>query len=83
MVFGAPLNDWIDKMRSAFLSTEMPAVISSVSITIPRNMILVEGPSILEDFTGALMVVQRDSIDSRLSAHSVEPGEPAVKKLSR
>ena len=70
-------------MRSAFLSSEIPAVISSVSITIPKNVILVEGPSILEDFTGALMVVQRDSIDCRLSVHSVEPGEPAVKKLLR
>jgi len=70
-------------MKSAFLSSEMPAIISSVSITIPKNVILVEGPSILEDFTGALMVVQRDCIDYRSSAHSVEPGEPAVKKSSR
>ena len=54
-------------MRPAFLSSE----------------ILVEDPSILEDLTGALMVVQRDSIDCRLSAHSVEPDEPAVKKSSR
>jgi len=54
----------------------MPAVVSSVSITIPKNVILVEGPSILEDLTGALMAVQRDSIHCRLSAHSVEPGEP-------
>jgi len=61
----------------------MPAVISSVSNTIPRNVILVEGPSIMEDFKGALMVVQRDSIDCRLAAHSVEPGELAVKKSSR
>ena len=70
-------------MRSAFLSSEIPATISSVSITIPKNVILVEGPSILEDFTGALMVVQKDSIDCRLSAHSVEPGEPAIKKSLR
>ena len=70
-------------MRSAFLSSEMPAVISSVFITIPKNVILVEGPSILEKFTGALMVVKRDSIDCRLSAHSVEPGKSAIKKSLR
>ena len=70
-------------MRSTFLSKEIPAVISSVSITIPKNVILIEGPSILEDFTGALMIVQRDNIDCRLSVHFVEPGEPAVKKSSR
>jgi len=69
-------------MRSAFLSSQMPAVISSVSVIIPRNVILVEGPSILEDFTGTLMVVQRGSIDCRLSVYSVEC-EPAVKKSSR
>ena len=67
-------------MRSAFLSGEVPAVIPSVSMTIPRNVSLVDGPSILEVLTGALMVVQSESIACRLCEHSVEPGKPAVSR---
>ena len=77
------MSDCIDKIRSAFRSGEILAVMFSVSITIPRNMSRVDGPSILEVLTGALILLHRESIACRLSEHSSVPGEPAAKKSSR
>ena len=50
---------------------------------IPKNARRVDGPSILDDFTGALMCLQRESLVVKLLEHSLESGEPAVKKSSR
>ena len=61
----------------------MPAVILSVSITIPRKVSQVEGPLILEVLTGTLIFVHSRSMACRLFELSVEPGEPEVKTSSR
>ena len=61
----------------------MLACIFSVSMIIPKNERQVDGPSILDDFTGALICSQRESMVVRLLEHSLESGEPAVKKSSR
>ena len=50
---------------------------------IPKNERRVEGPLIFDDFTGALICPQRESMVSRLLEHSSESGDPAVKKLSK
>ena len=65
-------------------SGEMPAVILSVSLTIPKKMSWVDGPSIFEVLMGALIFLHSGkSMAWRLFEHSTEPGEPAVKKSSR
>ena len=51
--------------RSFLHSFEMLAFMVSVSMIIPRNKRQVEGPSILDDFTGASMRLQRESIAFR------------------
>ena len=68
---------------SRLRSCGIPAVILLVSITIPKKISCVKGPSIFEVLIGALMCSHRESIACRLSEHSVEYGEPAVKKLSK
>ena len=67
----------IDERRFSLRSGEIPAVILSVSITIPRKVSRVDRPS------GALMLSHSERIACRLSEHSIEPGEPAVKNLSK
>ena len=66
------LSDCIDKIRSAFCSSEILAVMFSVSITILRNVSQVDGPSILEVLTGALILLYKESIACRLSEHSLQ-----------
>ena len=61
----------------------MPTVILLVSITIPRKVSWVDGPSILEVLTKALMLSHSESIGCRFFERSAELGEPVVKKLSR
>ena len=52
------LSDCIDKMRSTFHSSEILTVMFSVSIIIiPRNVSQVDGPSMLEVLTGALILL--------------------------
>jgi len=46
----------------------------------PRNVIEVDGPSIFEDFTRALMYLQSDNMESRLQW---QLGDSAVRKSSR
>ena len=65
---------------SCLRSCEIPAIILLVSIAIPKKVSCVEGPSIFEVLTGALLHLHRETIACRLSEHSVEHGEPAVKK---
>jgi len=77
------LTDCKAKRRSAFRFSEILAVMHSVSITIPRNVSQVDGPSTLEVLTGALISLHKESIACRLSKHSVVPGKPLVKKSSR
>ena len=64
-------------------SGEMPAVILSVSITIPKKVSWVDGPSTFEVLIDALIFLHSKSMAWRLFEHLTEPGEPAVKKLSR
>ena len=45
----------------------------SVSITIPRNVSQVDGPSNLEVLTGTLILLHKESIACRLSEHSFVP----------
>ena len=73
------LSDCIDKMKSVFHSSEILAVMFSVSITIPLGQ--VDGPSILEVLTGALLLLHKESIACRLSEYSFVLGEPAEKNL--
>ena len=49
----------------------------------PRKVREVEGPSTLDSLIGALMLVYKVNIDSRLSEHCDELAGPAVKKSSR
>ena len=72
-----------EERRSCWHSGEMPAVILLVSITIPKKVSRVDGPSIFEVLIKALIFSQSKSLAWRLFEHSIEPGEPAVKKLSR
>ena len=64
-------------------SGEMPAVIWSVSITIPKKASWVDGPSIFQVLIGALIFLHSKSMAWRLCEHSTDPREPAVKKSSR
>ena len=61
----------------------MLASIVMVSNSIPKKVMEVEGPSILDDFIGALMRSDSDSIQLRLLLQIVESGGPAVRKSSR
>ena len=62
---------------------EMPAIILLVSITIPKKVSWVDGPSIFEVLIRALILIfsHSKSLAWRLFEHSTEPGEPAVKKF--
>ena len=72
----------IEERRSCLRSGEMPAVILLVSITIPKKVSWVDGPSILEVLMDTLIILHSKSMAWRLFEHSAEPGEPAVKKSS-
>ena len=48
--------DCIEKRRSCLHSSEMPVVILSVSITIPKKVGWEDGPSIFEALIGALIL---------------------------
>ena len=61
----------------------MLASIEVVSNKMPKNVNVVDGPSTLDDFTGALILLQRESIAVRLFMQSLELAGPAVKKSSR
>ena len=61
----------------------MLASIVIVSKCIPRKVLAVGGPSILDDFTGALMRWHNDNMELRLLLQIGESGGPAVRKSSR
>ena len=61
----------------------MLAYIVMVSNCIPRKVIEVDGPSILDDIIGALMCSHSNSMELRLLLQIVEFGGQAVRKLSR
>ena len=61
----------------------MLAFIVVVSSKLPKNVNVVDGPSTLDDFTGALILLQRESIAVRLFMQSLELAGLAVKKSSR
>ena len=61
----------------------MLASIVMVSSKMPKNVNVVDGPSTLDDFTGALILLQRENIAVRLFMQSFELTGPAVKKSSR
>ena len=61
----------------------MLAYIFTVLMRIPKNERRVDRSLILDDFTGALICSQRESMVFRLLKYSLESGEPAVKKSSR
>ena len=61
----------------------MLASIVVVSNKIPKNVNVVDGPSTLDDFTGALILLQRESIAVRLFMQSLEFAGLVVKKSSR
>ena len=54
-----------------------------VSNCIPRKVMEVDRPSILDDFIGALMHSYNDSIEIRLLLQMGKSGGPAVRKSSR
>ena len=55
--------NWFNSTNKASLcSGVMLASIDTVSKCIPRNVMEVDGPSILEDFTGALMCSHNDKV---------------------
>ena len=53
-----PWSSWIACRSSVFLSAVMEACIVVVSRSIPRKVRVVEGPSCLLGFVGALIVLQ-------------------------
>ena len=77
------LNDCSSSNINDLHSSDMLAVIFSVSITIPKNVILVVGGTTFSSFTGALICWQRVSMDFRFCWHTRECGGPAVKKSSK
>ena len=54
-----------------------------VSKCIPRKVIQMDGPSILEDFMGALICLHSANMELRLWLQMGESDNPAVRKLSR
>ena len=73
----------IEERISCLHSGEMPEVILSVSITIPKKVSWVDGPSIFDVLIKVLVFSHSKSMAWKLFEHSTEPGEPAVKKPSR
>lgn len=69
--------------RSCLQSSNMVAYIFAVLVMIPKNKRQVDGPSILDDFTGILICLQKESMVIRLLKHSFESGDPAIKSSSR
>jgi len=69
--------------RSSFLSIEMLACMVFVSITMPRNVRRVVGPSTLDVLTGILRFWQSESMAAKLPEHLQDYGVPAMKKSSR
>ena len=67
----------------SFCSCVMLASIVVVSNIMPKYVNVVDGPSTLDCFTGALILLQRESIAVRLFMQSLEWAGPAVKKSSR
>jgi len=61
----------------------MLASIMVVSSKMPKNVRDVEGPSTLDDFTGALILLHRDSIAVKLFMQLSVLADPAVKKSSK
>ena len=68
------LKDNSNDNRSCLRFSDILACISEVSMIIP---------SIFDDFAGALISSQRESMDFRLLEHSSESGNPAVKQSSK
>ena len=69
--------------RSCLQSSNMVAYIFAVLVMIPKNRRQVDGPSILDGFTGILICLQKESMVIRLLKHSFESGNPAIKSSSR
>ena len=61
----------------------MVACIFVVLVMISKSKRQLDGPSILDDFTGKLTCLQKESMVIRLLKHSFESGDPAVKKSSK
>ena len=61
----------------------MLASIATLFKCIPRKVMAVIGPSILEDFTGALMHWLNDNMELRLLLQIGKSGGPVVRKSSR
>ena len=62
--------DCNDDVRSCLRSSVMLAVIVEVSISIPRKIKRVVGPSILDGLTGAFIFWHNESMAERLFEHS-------------
>ena len=75
--------NYIEERRSCLRPGEMPEVILSVSITIPKKVSWVDRPSIFQVLIEALVFSHSESMAWKLFEHSTEPGKPAVKKPSR
>ena len=61
----------------------MLASIATVSRYIPRKVMEVDGPSILEGFMGALIRSHNPNMEFRFQLQMGEFGGPAVRKSSR
>ena len=61
----------------------MLAYVVTVFSCIPRKVIDVDGPSIFDDLTGALICSQIDSIPLRFCTQTAECAGPAVRKSSK
>ena len=69
--------------RACFRFCAMLASIVVVSSEMPKNVRDVEGPSTLDDFSGALILLHRESIAVKLFMQSSVLADLAVKKLSK
>ena len=63
-------KDRNDDMRSCLRSSVMFTVIVDASISIPRKVRRVVGPSIFDAFTGEFILQHNESITERLLEHS-------------
>ena len=73
----------IKERNFCLYSSEMTSLILSVSTKIHKKVTWVDGPSNFKVLIDALIFLHSESMAWRLFEHSTEPGEPAVKKLSR
>ena len=73
----------IEERRYCLRSGDMPEVILSVSITIPKKVSWVDGPSIFKVLISALIFLHSESMAWKLFELSTELVEPAVKKSFR